>query len=140
MNTEFPARRPRPTGPRSPDGSIWLMSPSPIQTACRLSGSPYSAPMALASDEIPILEPFVLGPYQTNCYLVRIPGHPGCWFVDGGFDPGEMIDRARELNLAPRAIVLTHAHLDHIAGVNEVLRAFPGTPVLIHEAEKDWLR
>jgi len=95
--------------------------------------------MATASDEIPILEPFVLGPYQTNCYLVRIPDRRGCWFVDAGFDPGEMIARVRELGLAPQAIVLTHAHLDHIAGVNEVLRAFPGTPVLIHEAEKEWL-
>jgi hydroxyacylglutathione hydrolase len=95
--------------------------------------------MATASDEFPILEPFVLGPYQTNCYLIRIPGRRGCWFVDAGFDPGEMIVRARELKLTPRAIVLTHAHLDHIAGVNQVLRAFPDTPVLIHEAEKDWL-
>jgi glyoxylase-like metal-dependent hydrolase (beta-lactamase superfamily II) len=50
-----------------------------------------------------------------------------------------MIARAHELGLTPRAIVLTHAHIDHIAGVNEVLRAFPQTPVLIHEAEARWL-
>jgi glyoxylase-like metal-dependent hydrolase (beta-lactamase superfamily II) len=87
----------------------------------------------------PIIEPFVLGPYETNCYLVRMPGRDGCWFVDAGFEPGEMIERAVGLKLRPRAIVLTHAHLDHIAGVSEVLRAFPGTPVLIHEAEKEWL-
>jgi glyoxylase-like metal-dependent hydrolase (beta-lactamase superfamily II) len=50
-----------------------------------------------------------------------------------------MIERAKSLGLSPKAIVLTHAHLDHIAGVAEVLSAFPATPVLIHEAEKDWL-
>ena len=93
-------------------------------------------PSGLAS---PILEPFVLGPYQTNCYLVRMPGRSGCWFVDAGFEPGEMIARATSLGLHPQAIVLTHAHMDHIAGVDEVIRAFPGTPVLIHGAEAAWL-
>jgi glyoxylase-like metal-dependent hydrolase (beta-lactamase superfamily II) len=29
--------------------------------------------------------------------------------------------------------------VDHIAGVREVVAAFPGLPVIIHEAERDWL-
>ena len=29
--------------------------------------------------------------------------------------------------------------MDHIAGVTEVVRAFPGLPVWIHEAEREWL-
>jgi glyoxylase-like metal-dependent hydrolase (beta-lactamase superfamily II) len=94
--------------------------------------------MAEISQENPLVEAFILGPFQTNCYLVRMPRGRGCWFVDAGFDPGEMVDRARELGLTPAAIVLTHAHVDHIAGIAEVLAAFPGTPVLIHEAEAAW--
>jgi glyoxylase-like metal-dependent hydrolase (beta-lactamase superfamily II) len=50
-----------------------------------------------------------------------------------------MVERVRELGLKPQALLLTHAHVDHIAGVNELLGAFPGMPVLIHAAEKDWL-
>ena len=87
----------------------------------------------------PELTRFTLGPYQTNCYIVRIPGRDGCWIVDASFDPAEMIAHVRRHRLVPRALILTHAHVDHIAGVAQVLRAFPGTPVWIHEAERDWL-
>ena len=87
----------------------------------------------------PIVEAFTLGPYATNCYLVRGPTPGGCWIADAGFDPEPLIERLRELHQRPEAIVLTHAHLDHIAGVDDVLSAFPGTPVLIHETERAWL-
>jgi glyoxylase-like metal-dependent hydrolase (beta-lactamase superfamily II) len=95
--------------------------------------------MPAASEPIPIIEAFALGPYQTNCYLVRTPGQVGCWIVDASFEPDELIARIQELGLRPAAIVLTHAHLDHIAGINDVLRAFPRTPIWIHEAEARWL-
>jgi hydroxyacylglutathione hydrolase len=88
------------------------------------------------------LDRVTLGPFETNCYIVRqAPSKPGdpCWIVDAGFDPGPLIERIRELGLKPELLILTHAHVDHIAGVDEVLRAFPGTPVLIHSAEADWL-
>lgn len=86
----------------------------------------------------PILEAYVLGPFATNCYLVRTQDSRGCWIVDPGLNPTPVIARVRDLNLSPRAVVLTHAHVDHIAGVDSVLRAFPGTPVLLHEAEREW--
>jgi hydroxyacylglutathione hydrolase len=88
------------------------------------------------------IERFTLGMFATNCYLVYEPpvtaGAP-CWIIDASFEPQEMIDRTHELRLTPAALILTHAHVDHIAGVNEVLAAFPGTPLLIHPAESDWL-
>lgn len=85
------------------------------------------------------IEGLTLGPFETNSYVVSVEGRPGCWIVDPSFDPEPLIERVRELRLTPRAVVLTHAHVDHIAGVNEVLTAFPGTPVLVHEAEARWL-
>ena|SRR5437868_7683838 len=87
----------------------------------------------------PVIEAFVLGPFATNCYLVRTPTALGCWIVDPGMDPGAVIRRVREQGLKPQAILLTHAHIDHIAGVDSVLRAFPGIPVYVHEAERAWL-
>ncbi len=88
---------------------------------------------------VPIVEGFTLGPFETNCYVIRVPGHAGCWIIDAGFDPGVLIDRVRELGLPPEALILTHAHADHMAGVGEVRAAFREVPILIHAAERDWL-
>lgn len=87
----------------------------------------------------PAVEAYTLGPFATNCYLLGADGHPGCWIVDAGFDPEPLIARVNALNLAPELIVLTHAHVDHIAGLDEVRRAFPGVPVAIHADEAHWL-
>jgi glyoxylase-like metal-dependent hydrolase (beta-lactamase superfamily II) len=83
------------------------------------------------------VDPLPLGIYQTNCAAVACGGH--CWIVDAGFDPEPLIGLVERTGLAPEALVLTHAHLDHIAGVPQVRARWPGTPVLIHEAERDWL-
>lgn len=85
---------------------------------------------------------FALGPFETNCFVVQAVGSGGsetCWIVDAGFDPGVLIGYVRDEGLTPEALVLTHAHADHIGGVREVLEAFPGTPIWIHEAEEAWL-
>ncbi len=88
------------------------------------------------------LEMATLGPFETNTYLVYPKGGgrgAPCWIVDPSFGPEPVIERVKELGLKPTAIVLTHAHADHIAGVDEVLESFPGLPVLVHEAEREWL-
>jgi hydroxyacylglutathione hydrolase len=90
------------------------------------------------------VEGFALGPYQTNSYVVW-PMNLGkndirtCWIVDASFGPRPLVETVRKHQLTPTAIVLTHAHVDHIAGVAEVRAAFPGVPVWIHADERDWL-
>lgn len=84
------------------------------------------------------IEPFALGPFETNCYLVHAGG-PNCWIIDASFGPAPIVRRVRELAKTPAAIILTHAHVDHIAGLGELRDAFPDTPILIHRAERDFL-
>jgi len=86
-------------------------------------------------DAPPDIATFTLGDYQTNCYVVSDPASKDCWFVDAGQDPGDMIAHVREMGLTPKAVVLTHAHVDHIAGLAQVLADFPGLEVMIHEDE-----
>lgn len=87
---------------------------------------------------VPQIEGFALGPFGTNCYLVHT-GHGGeGWVVDASYGPEELIDRARALELKITAVIITHAHGDHIAGLADVRNAFPGVPVLAHEAEATW--
>ena len=81
------------------------------------------------------IETFTLGDYQTNCYVVADGDTKDCWLVDAGMGPGAMIDHVREAGLTPKAVVLTHAHVDHIGGLAEVLEVFPGLEVMIHEDE-----
>lgn len=88
------------------------------------------------------IDTFSLGAYQTNCYIVRTRGGDGsgsCWVADAGDEIGPMLDRLGENGSPPEAFVLTHAHLDHIAGLREATKRFPGVPVWIHEAEEAWL-
>ncbi len=84
-----------------------------------------------------IVEGFVLGPFQTNTYLIRTDR--GCWILDPSFEPDPVIDRLRSLGRTPQAILLTHAHIDHIAGLPAVRGAFPGIRVHLHAAEQPWL-
>ena len=34
---------------------------------------------------------FELGPFETNCYVVRFAGSTDCWIVDASYEPEEMI-------------------------------------------------
>ena len=63
----------------------------------------------------PQIRTFVLGEFQTNCFVVSLPGESEAWIVDCGFEPGPMLDWIEQEGLKPSAMLLTHAHPDHIA-------------------------
>lgn len=76
-----------------------------------------------------------LGAFQSNCYVVRRPGHDAAVVVDPGW-PGETARIEAELAGARcAAILVTHGDLDHVAGVGE-LAAASGAPVHMAEAER----
>jgi glyoxylase-like metal-dependent hydrolase (beta-lactamase superfamily II) len=82
-----------------------------------------------------------LGAWQTNCHVVHVPGGPdptGCWIVDCGQAPAPLLAAIKERRLTPRGILLTHCHVDHIAGIDAAIAAFGPLPVLCHERERDW--
>lgn len=87
------------------------------------------------SPSLPVIHPFILGDFQTNCFVVEAPPNTDCWIVDCGQRPGDMLAFIEERNLRPVAILLTHTHMDHIAGVDEALTRFGNVPLYVHEAE-----
>lgn len=84
------------------------------------------------------IEVFTLGPVMTNAYLIYELEKGKGIVVDPGMEPERLISRIQELDLQIEAILLTHAHFDHIGGLEEV-RQLHQAPVYIHEAETDWL-
>jgi glyoxylase-like metal-dependent hydrolase (beta-lactamase superfamily II) len=61
----------------------------------------------------------------------------GCWELDGVLvDPGPASSLAsliEALDEPPRAVLLTHIHLDHAGGTGTLVRRWPEVPVYVHE-------
>lgn len=78
-----------------------------------------------------------LGPIQTNCYIVSNDAKE-CLIFDPGEEAAKVISFLKKKELTPLAILLTHAHFDHIGAV-DALRDEYSIPVYLHRLEKDWL-
>lgn len=77
-----------------------------------------------------------LGPLGTNCYVLS--EQEESLVIDPGGDSDQLIGYLTENKLKPSAILLTHAHFDHIGAVDDVRDHFD-IPVYVHKEEEDWL-
>jgi glyoxylase-like metal-dependent hydrolase (beta-lactamase superfamily II) len=83
---------------------------------------------------------FVAGLFQTNTFVVASGG--ACWVVDPAAGCDDAVAFVRRSSLAPAAVLLTHAHGDHISGVSAVRTAFAKLsppPVLICPAGDEFM-
>lgn len=85
------------------------------------------------------IESFCLGQLMTNAYLLYDDTNKKGIVIDPGEQPDQLLARINQLALKVEAILLTHAHFDHIAGLNEV-RSATKAPVYLHQLEADWLQ
>ncbi|HOQ04694.1 MAG TPA: MBL fold metallo-hydrolase [Anaerohalosphaeraceae bacterium] len=78
----------------------------------------------------------VLGDFQTNCYCVRSDGQTRhCLVIDPGLDAAPLVQFLDEEGLEPEVIVLTHGHVDHLAGVEMLRERWPSVKVGIHRKD-----
>ena len=80
---------------------------------------------------------FTFNPFQENTYVIANEDKQ-CWIIDPGMYDGQetaqMIAYIAEKGLQPQAIINTHAHIDHIFGVQAMKDKY-NIPFRIHEHE-----
>ena len=81
---------------------------------------------------------FLSDPIGENAYLFFLEGEKRAVAVDPSYNAQAMLNYLKEEETQLEAILLTHGHFDHIAGV-DVLREATSTPVYIHEADAQTL-
>jgi hydroxyacylglutathione hydrolase len=75
----------------------------------------------------------VVGPLETNCWVVRGLGTAAALLVDPGDEPDRVLAAVAGLDVV--GIVLTHAHFDHVLAAGAVAGALD-VPVYAHPAEE----
>lgn len=77
--------------------------------------------------------------YEENCYILSDKQSKEAIIIDPGCLPGKEEQSVKDFissrSLKPLAILLTHAHFDHIFGAKS-LQDFYGIPVYMHPEEK----
>ena len=74
-----------------------------------------------------------VGGFEVNCSILSENGK--AWIVDPGQEADRIIDLLAKKGLEPTAILLTHAHFDHISGIPGLIEKFPDLPVCVHEKD-----
>lgn len=77
------------------------------------------------------IEVVVSMPFEENSYIVARPGGPSCFIVDPGFEPEEIVRVVERRGWTVESILLTHGHVDHIAGCAAMKEAYPDAPMII---------
>lgn len=83
-----------------------------------------------------VVQSFTGGAFAQNGFLVACVGSDAGILVDPGAAVATMLDAARAQGITVEAIVLTHAHLDHVEGVARAKRE-TGAPVWLHADDEE---
>jgi hydroxyacylglutathione hydrolase len=106
-----------------------------------IAGESFPAPcsaflFASLSSESPMLkfDTIPVGLLSVNCYLLWNTQTLQTYIIDPGAEAEKISARLQKLSLQPAAILLTHAHVDHIQAVPELATQYH-IPVWIHPGD-----
>jgi glyoxylase-like metal-dependent hydrolase (beta-lactamase superfamily II) len=85
-----------------------------------------------------IVRTAVVGPFAENCFLVGCSATKEALVVDPGGEESRVLGMRMPGDFRVVRIVLTHGHIDHVAGA-AALQEATGAPVTLHAEDADWL-
>jgi len=85
-----------------------------------------------------IVKKLVVGPLQTNCYIVGCEETKKGAVVDPGGSHSVILDEVERLGLDIVAVIDTHGHVDHMVANRQVIEA-TGAPLMIHPLDAPML-
>ena len=74
-------------------------------------------------------------PFMKNGYVVACERTSEAVYIDPGDEVDELLATIARKDLRPKAILLTHAHVDHVSGVGAATRALK-VPVWLHNDDQ----
>ena len=86
------------------------------------------------------VEKFVTGIISTNCYLVWNEETKEGVLVDPAGAPSYLTHHIDSEGITIKAILLTHAHFDHIMGIDGIIDKYGDMPVYVEEADMELLQ
>ncbi|RJQ48012.1 MAG: MBL fold metallo-hydrolase [Nitrospiraceae bacterium] len=81
-----------------------------------------------------IIRKFVVGPLQENCYVVGDMKARQAIVIDPGDEPDRIVDELKDHGLDAHAVILTHAHFDHVGAAGDIKKA-TGAKILMHRED-----
>ena len=78
-----------------------------------------------------LIEIRAVPPFQKNGFVVGCPRTQEAVLIDPGDEVPQLLDIVARQQLSVKYILLTHAHIDHVTGVAEAVRALHA-PVYLH--------
>lgn len=83
-----------------------------------------------------IIESACAPPFRKNGFVVSCERTREAVYIDPGDEVVELLDYIAREKLTVNAILLTHAHIDHVSGVAAAKRAL-GAPIWLHRDDRD---
>jgi hydroxyacylglutathione hydrolase len=84
-----------------------------------------------------IIERSMNDDFLSNTYLVADELGQHAVMIDAGGPVAPLLEVLDRMRFGLTHVLLTHHHHDHVSELDAVLERHPGTPVLIHELERD---
>ena len=78
---------------------------------------------------------FLAGFFGTNCYLAVNDETKEAVIVDPAGLPENLVECVEREGIRIQAVLLTHAHFDHIMGIDAVIEKYGRMPVYVHQED-----